>query len=379
MRVNQKILRADSSYVALDKYFAEAETKRLLLVCGKSFSSLKISRYFDTLEARVGITVVKFSEFRPNPQYESVVDGVKVFLKNDCDSIVAVGGGSAMDVAKCIRLYANMNPQKNYLEQSVAPQDIPLLAVPTTAGSGSEATRYAVIYYKGEKQSITHENCIPSAVLLDPSALCHLPEYQRKCTMLDALCHALESYWSIKSTDESKEYSRAALGMILEHMELYLDNDEAGNAAMLEAAHLAGQAINIAQTTAGHAMCYKLTSLYGIAHGHAAALCVAQLWPYMLTHTEKCSDARGKEYMEEMFAGLGRDMGCESAEQGTERFRVFLDSLCLPRVLVKEEDITMLVSSVNPVRRKNNPVWLDEETLADLYRGIQTGRIVEMV
>lgn len=91
--------------------------------------------------------------------------------RRSCDLIIAVGGGSAMDVAKCIKLYAYMDPGINYLEQKIVPNDIPLLAVPTTAGTGSEATRYAVVYYKGEKQSVCDESCIPSAVLMDASVL----------------------------------------------------------------------------------------------------------------------------------------------------------------------------------------------------------------
>ena len=147
--------------------------------------------------------------------------------------------------------------------------------MPTTAGTGSEATRYAVIYFDGEKQSISDYSCIPSAVLMDASVLKTLPIYQKKSTMMDAFCHAIESYWSVNSSEESRQYSRRAIQLIMENKDLYIGNDETGNTQMLKAAHLAGKAINLTQTTAGHAMCYKLTSLYGIAHGHAAALCVS--------------------------------------------------------------------------------------------------------
>lgn len=370
MWTRQKKMQADGSYTVLDEYFAEARVKRLLLICGNSFSELRISRYFNTLETRTGIKVIRFSGFKPNPQYESVVDGVKIFKENSCDLIVAVGGGSAMDVAKCIKLYANMDPKRNYLKQSAVPKDIPLLAVPTTAGSGSEATRYAVIYYKEEKQSITHESCIPSVVLMDASALESLPDYQKKSTMLDALCHAIESYWSVNSTEESREFSRRAIERILSARDPYLKGDMAGNLDMLMAANTAGRAINITQTTAGHAMCYKLTNLYGIAHGHAAALCVSQLWPYMLAHTEKCIDIRGRTYLEKMFDRLGKAMGCETAEQGVERFREFLESLRLPKITVKEEDVAKLTGSVNLERLRNNPVQLDKKSISRLYRRI---------
>ena len=153
--------------------------------------------------------------------------------------------------------------------------------MPTTAGTGSEATRYAVIYYNDAKQSITSKSIIPSTVLMDPNALKTLPVYQRKATMCDALCHAIESFWSVNSNEESKKYSRAAIKGVLKNMQGYFENTEEGNAGMLRAAYDAGKAINITQTTAGHAMCYKITSLFGCAHGHAAILCDRVLFSWM--------------------------------------------------------------------------------------------------
>ena len=91
--------------------------------------------------------------------------------------------------------------------------------------------------------------------------------------MMDAFCHALESFWSVNSTEESRRYSKEAIELVLENMEEYLLNTTDGNAGMLLAANIVGKAINITQTTARHAMCYKITSLFGCAHGHAAVLC----------------------------------------------------------------------------------------------------------
>lgn len=256
----QIILTADRDYSELDRYLQEHAVRGIFLVCDNAISFLRLNAYFEQLPERMGVSVVRFSDFAPNPLYESVVKGVAMFRAHRCDLILAVGGGSAMDVAKCIKLYAEMDPSVNYLRQPIVPNAIPLLAVPTTAGTGSEATRYAVIYFEGEKQSVSHESCIPSAVLMDPSALRTLPEYQKKATMLDALCHAVESFWSIHSDEQSKAYARAAISRILENKDAYLANEEAGNSEMLQAAHLAGKAINITQTTAGHAMCYKITT-----------------------------------------------------------------------------------------------------------------------
>lgn len=372
MRQNppQVILEAVDGYACLDEWMKTSVHKCLFLVCGASIRKMRIDRYFETLQKRLGIQVVRFSAFQPNPTYESVVAGVNAFLESGADGIAAVGGGSAMDVAKCIKLYSGMDHNVCYLEQEIMSNDIRFLAVPTTAGTGSEATRFAVIYYEGEKQSVAHESCIPDAVLMDPEALKTLPPYHRKAAMLDAFCHAVESYWSIKSTEESRKLSAEAIRMILHYLDSYLDNEQEGNAGMLKAANMAGRAINITQTTAGHAMCYKLTSLYGIAHGYAAALCVRELWPWMLSHGDQCMDARGREHLAQVFDGLANAMGCDGPQAAARVFFTLVEKLGLQAPKIKEEDYIILTKSVNLTRLQNHPIALDTETLEQVYRKI---------
>ena len=141
------------------------------VVCGNTCSKFDIS-----LKLRESnLETLWFSDFSPNPDYESVAKGVKLFAENNCTGMVTIGGGRGMDVAKCIKLYAKMDYEYNLLEQSIIPNEIPILAVPTTAGTGSEATRYAVIYYNGEKQSILSESIVPEYVIFDAKILKKLP------------------------------------------------------------------------------------------------------------------------------------------------------------------------------------------------------------
>ena len=400
MMPKQTIIYADEAYRELDEQLACAGIRHLLLVCGGSIRKLRIDEYFRTLEARLGIRVTRFSDFAPNPLYESVTEGIRLFHAAGCDGVMAVGGGSAMDVAKCIKLYAledgasgtnaagadrgeaactcgEMQEGPLYFETKPSANDIPLFAMPTTAGTGSEATRFAVIYYRGNKQSVTHDSIIPSVVVFDPSVLDTLPDYQRKVTMLDALCHAVESCWSVNADENSRSISLDAIRMILAYQDAYLANITEGNRNMLLAAHMAGRAINLTQTTAGHAMCYKLTSLYGIAHGHAAALCVKALWPYMLGHShgEDCVDRRGEEYLQQTFRLLADAFGCGfgpgSQGEAADRFAALVDFLDLPKIgPASEEEIAMLTAGVNPVRLKNHPVRLGVEAIESLYREI---------
>lgn len=366
--MEQKII---TEYSGIDEWIKENSINKLLLVCDSSFHFLQIKSYFDELDRR--IPVVRFDDFQPNPLYESVVEGVRLFCVEGCDGIIAVGGGSAIDVAKCIKLYSSLDGDGSggsWLKAEIVPNAIPFLAMPTTAGTGSEATRYAVIYYCGAKQSITSESIIPGTVLLDKSALKTLPLYQKKATMCDALCHAIESFWSVNSTEESKQYSRDAIQGVMKYMEGYLSNTAEGNAGMLLAANTAGKAINITQTTAGHAMCYKITSLFGVAHGHAAILCDRVLFPWMVKNTDKCIDSRGEEYLKKTLDDIGIAMGCKDAKDGADKLVDIFSSLNLDIPSATDEQLKELVTSVNSVRLKNHPIELTSDTIDSLYHDI---------
>ncbi len=365
--MEQKIICVKKNYGKIYNFLKEKGVKKIFLVCGEYVKNLEIGKYFINLK---NIKVTMFSKFKPNPVYESVVEGVKLFSQDHYDMIIAIGGGSCIDVAKCIKLFSNMKDENNYLKEKIVPNDIELVAVPTTAGTGSEATQYAVIYYNGEKQSISDLSIIPQTVIFDTSTLYSLSEYQRCSTMLDALSHAIESMWSINSNDKSMKYSEKSLKLILEYKDSYLKHEEKGNEMMLRASNIAGKAINITQTTGAHAMSYKLTSLYGISHGHAVALCITKLYPYMINNIDKCIDSRGKDYLKKIFQKMAIIFGGRSYIDGSIKLQEIVDGLKLSIPKVQEKDYETLRKSVNITRLKNNPVYLDEETIDLLYHEI---------
>lgn len=335
--------------------------KKFLLVRDSAYDYLKIKAFFDA------IPHVEFSDFIPNPLYEQVCKGVELFKQEQCELIVAVGGGSTIDVAKCIKLYCKMDNSINYLKQDTFDSGITLIAVPTTAGTGSESTRHAVIYYEGAKQSISHPSIVPDFAVLEPSVLKTLPVYQKKCTMLDALCQAIESWWSVSSTDKSIGYSRKAIEAIKANWEEYIfGNTDNAAEQIMQAANYAGRAINITATTAAHAMSYKITSMYQFPHGHAVAVCMPEVWGYMQEHTKDCIDSRGEKYLETTLAQIDGMIDLPY-------YRGIMEKLEMnyPTTENREADLDILAASVNPVRLKNNPVALSKEVLREMY-----GRIV---
>ena len=305
--------------------------KKPLLVCDNAFDSFGIE---------LPCEFVRFSDFTSNPVYEDVKAGVRVLRKNKCDFIVAIGGGSSIDAAKGVKYYNHV--------------DLPVMAVPTTSGTGSEATHFAAIYKNGEKQSVANERLLPDYVILQPDVLKSLPVYQKKCTMLDALCQAIESWWSRRATPESIGFSREAIRLILDNMGGYLKNETEGNKNMLVASNLAGKAINITTTTAPHAMCYKLTTLYGLPHGHAVAICLPKVWRHMGG-----------------FGEIAQALGKENNEEAASFFEELLRELEIsPPNNVAASDLELLTNSVNAQRLDNNPVRLDQDMIRDLYKEI---------
>lgn len=334
--------------------------KKFLIVKDGAYDFLGLKDYFDMYPH------IEFSEFTPNPLYEQVCAGVELFNKEACELIVAVGGGSTIDVAKCIKLFCKMDHSINYLKQDTFDSGITLIAVPTTAGTGSESTRHAVIYYEGVKQSISHLSIVPDYAVLEPSVLKTLPVYQKKCTMLDALCQAVESWWSVNSTDESKEYSRKAIESIRENWEAYIfENTDESAARIMEASNYAGRAINITATTAAHAMSYKITSMYRFPHGHAVAVCMPEVWEYVLSHTDDCIDTRGSEYLRETLSQISELITLD-------QFKAMLVKMDMqyPEAGNREEELETLTKSVNPIRLKNNPVALSTDVMREMYRRI---------
>lgn len=344
-------------------------SNKVLLVTDSSFPFLNIK---DEVEA-IKLPYVKFSEFTPNPLYEDVCKGVDLFNAEHCDTIVAVGGGSSLDVAKCIKLYCRMTKDRLFLDQEYKDTGIKLIAIPTTAGTGSESTRYAVIYYDGKKQSVTHDSIIPNVAILEPKVLKTLPLYQKKCTMLDALCQGIESWWSVNSTEESKKLSKQAVETIMKWWREYIfENTDESAKQIMYAANLAGQAICITQTTAPHAFSYKITSMYGLPHGHAVAVCMAEIWQYMVDNIDRCIDRRGEMYLWDTFALISRAMGCLEVHNAVSKFRQMIDELQIKEPVSdnRENELKVLSMSVNPIRLKNNPVQLEKDSINAIYRNV---------
>lgn len=327
--------------------------------------------YICTLMEKANVKYAIFTNFSANPRYENVMDAMKVFKDNACDSIVSLGGGSAMDVAKCVKLFLPMDDKEDYLTQKHVYINLKHIAIPTTAGTGSESTRFIVFYKDGIKQSIADDMVLPDVAILEKDFLKSLPLNQKTATMFDALSQAIESMWSVNSTHKSTEYSEKAIKLILNNYQKYLANDESVMQDMMLASNLAGKAINITQTTAAHAMSYKITSHFGIPHGHAVALVLPFVWKYLDDNCDKTFDVRGKEHLRKVLNNINELFGFENTDDSINKYVSIMHEFKMINKL--DYDAQLLdnfANSVNPIRLRNFPVALDKDTIQKIYTKI---------
>ena len=277
---------------------------------------------------------VVFSNFTPNPKYEEMLEGLKTFKESGCDSIISIGGGSCIDVAKTIKLSLNADLESEMptFKQPYEYTDVQHICLPTTSGTGSESTRHAVLYLDGVKQSISNSAILPEYVILSSKMIYTVPEYQKKCTAMDALCQCIESLWSKKATKQSRSYAIKGLKLFKENYKGYLDLNRDAIKNIQLAANYSGKAINISETTAAHAMSYKISSLYRIPHGHAVAICMNAI-----LNNCKVKTMYGFFDIKALF------------DEVIKRFE-----LCV-NINIKGDEFRELVDSVNPTRLKNFP------------------------
>ncbi|MBQ4416402.1 MAG: iron-containing alcohol dehydrogenase, partial [Butyrivibrio sp.] len=227
------------------------------------------------------------------------------------------------------------------------------------------STRFAVVYKDHVKQSLDAPELLPDVVILDPDVLACLPAYPRTCAAFDAMCQAIESWWSPRATEESRSYAKEAIRLMMPVFKRYLDGSSDTFPTMIKAANLAGRAIDITRTTAPHAMSYALTMRCGIAHGHAVTLLLPYVWEYMAerVNTQKETGLAGtfSEIADALFA-CGVSEAVERLKELNDRY-----GMCAPQG-VRHVDFGNLTASVIEARLNNNPVPLTPEVIANIYR-----------
>jgi len=364
------------SIMHLQKLLAEFAAKKIFLVTGKqSYLTSGAKNFLDNILK--DYSVFRFCDFSTNPKAEDVDRGINIFETEQFDTLIAVGGGSTIDMAKLINfLSAHPESFANYKFKNKATSNTakPLIAIPTTAGSGSEATSFAVLYVNKEKFSVDNKLLLPTAAIVDPVLTNSLPKKLTAISGLDALSQAIESYWSIKSNNESKKYAGEAIKIIMTNLAIAVNNPtDSARLAMAKAAHLAGKAINITRTTAPHAISYPLTSYFSIPHGQAVAVTIAPLLVFNSKVTDNdIQDSRGTNYVKEVINQIVNLIGAATISTAKNKIEQLINEIGLETKLSRlninsPKDIELIIQNgFNPDRVKNNPRILTKTALREI-------------
>ena len=278
--------------------------------------------------------------------------------------IVAIGGGSSIDLGKAISaLYEfkdldvlDLLKNKDYLDNSCS---IPLIAVPTTAGTGSECTKWATIwdFDNNKKYSIDADYLYPDEAWLVPELTTTMDSRMTLATGLDALAHALESYWSVSSNKYTRVLARDSIRIIKKYLPLVLEDLEnlEYRQEMLMGSFFAGLAFSNTRTTASHSISYPLTMLFGINHGFAVAITLFEVLK------------RNWEYLDEkdLFFNAWDAQDLNDIKKWFDQ--VSDEGLKLSKFGVKKEEIPNIVKlATTGGRMDNNPIVFDEEEIEDI-------------
>ncbi|MBU3070385.1 iron-containing alcohol dehydrogenase [Aestuariicella sp. G3-2] len=272
------VLSGEGASLKLAGTISQLGLKKILIVTDAMLVKLGvISPVEEALKAQ-GVDVIIYDGVEPDPSFTVVEAGLEMLKQHECDSVLAIGGGSSIDAAKVVALAASNNKSPRQLEGRFVAKlpALPLFAIPTTAGTGSEVTVAAVISdpQAGNKKLVLDPKLVPMAAALDPKIMVGLPPAITAATGMDALTHAVEAYLSEFATKETDAYALSATKMILDNLEAaYNDGGNlAAREAMVMASYYAGLAFTKAFVGYVHAIAHQFGAKYHTPHGFANAL-----------------------------------------------------------------------------------------------------------
>ena len=235
-----------------------------------------------------------YCDFTPNPNFEDSKKVIEFCKDKKFDGVIAIGGGSAMDLAKLTKAYLCI--KTTIISELISfsepyPNNLPSIFIPTTHGTASEVTKWGTLWdMKGKKKfSISNPSLYPDVAILDGSILLSLPLDISIISSLDALSHSFESIWNVNANSESTQYAIVAICLILENID-DLKNDPSNlqtRNKLLEAANIAGLAFSSTATAAAHSISYPLTIHYNIPHGIASSLSLVPLLKINMKYIDK--------------------------------------------------------------------------------------------
>lgn len=353
--------------------------KRAMLVTYRDVRGLEetIDRVTGYLE-EAGLSVTKYSGVEPDPPVEILNSGAEICRESGIEVMVGLGGGSAIDAAKAIAVvavnggdawdYAGCNPDCKEFSSS-----LPIVAIPTTSGTGSEVTPVAVITNKQikSKGAIVHLLNIPKVAIVDPELTESMPPRLTACTGADALGHALEAFISVKATPFVACMSPEAIKLVWENLPIAVE--DGGNmlarANMAWASTIAGIMLVQAGATGNHSLAQALGAHLHVPHGLGVAIGT----PHFLEYTRSEASEKYVQLAHKLGIGEEMDLEDEIADEFIEQVKVFLEKLGIPM------DLKDRSHEINRAELVENAMFNAPSALANTPRKVTTEDMAEII
>lgn len=372
------VLLSQGAANAAGREVAALGCRKVLLVSDKFLVEIGLTARIQENLKRAGVESVVFSEVSPDPTTANVAAGIKLLQEAGCDGVVGIGGGSPLDCAKTIAYIGVAFPADFSLplrSGAKAAGNLPFVAIPTTAGTGSEATQFVVITDpESQVKMVVVNRCLmPRLALDDPELTATMPPRMTAATGMDALTHAVEAFVSATPSPLSDALALKAIALIARHLRRAFANgsDMEARCGMMEAQLLAGMAFNNAGLGYAHALAHPLGARYHVHHGVCCSLVLPQVCTFNLS--------AAPERYAEIASALGRDVRGLSTEAAARQAVVAITDLRrdlklperLTQVGVREEDLTLLAEQALRDRcAPTNPRQATREELVGIYRAI---------
>ena len=353
-----KIYFGEGQFARLGEILDELQLRRCVIACGRHFAP-EAEALMEKLDAICAV----FGEVEANPQLSGIAETARLAREQDADAVIGIGGGSSLDTAKFAAAIARGEGSAEDYYRGTRPfpaERMSMIAVPTTAGTGSEVTQVSVVSHGKEKKTINNPVFMPRVAIVDPLLSASVPPRTTMNTGLDAMAHALEGYWSRNHQPISDLMAIEAVRIILANLETaYRDggNREA-RSNMAYAALLGGLSFALPKTAASHACSYPLSEDYHLPHGEACAFTL---------------DSLVRINADERLEYLCRAVGLKDTEELAARIRALkeLGGLRCRLSELGEVDLDKLCRdcAAHPLMN-NNPVRLDEAKLREMFEAL---------
>ena len=333
----------------------------------------KVTKILDN----AGLDYEIYSNIKANPTIENVQTGVKKYKESKADYIIAIGGGSSMDTAKSVGIIVN-NPEFDDVKslEGTAPtknKSVPIIAVPTTAGTAAEVTiNYVITDVDNNRKFVCVDtNDIPVVAIVDPEMMSSMPKGLTAATGMDALTHAIEGYITIGAWEMSDMFHLKAIEIISRSLRGAVENTPEGREGMALGQYIAGMGFSNVGLGIVHSMAHPLGALYDTPHGVANAIILPTVMEYNADSTgdkyKYIAAAMGVEGTENMTVSEYRKAAVDAVKKLAQDVGIPQDL----KDIVKEEDIQFLAQSAyDDACRPGNPKETSVEDIAKLYKSL---------